>query len=151
MLTYSECVFVALVILHVNAHAPYSHLWPFSLCGFFSTLSQELARISDKMYVLIFSTTCVWNISHSRQNWERCCHKCLFVCMWSGPCYCQILENFEFCRHASIFRNYSDIKFHENSVQWEPSCFVRTDGRTDRQTDRHDEANSCFSQFCERA
>jgi len=27
--------------------------------------------------------------------------------------------------------------------QWEPSCFVRTD--------RHDDANSDFSQFCERA
>jgi hypothetical protein len=27
----------------------------------------------------------------------------------------------------------------------------RTDGRTNGQTDRHDEANSRFSQFCERA
>ena len=27
----------------------------------------------------------------------------------------------------------------------------RADGRTDRQTDRHDEANSTFSQFCESA
>jgi hypothetical protein len=27
---------------------------------------------------------------------------------------------------------------------------MRTDGRTDEQTDRHDEANSRFSQFCER-
>ena len=25
------------------------------------------------------------------------------------------------------------------------------DGRADEQTDRHDEANSCFPQFCERA
>ena len=31
--------------------------------------------------------------------------------------------------------------------QWERSCSLRTKGR---QTDRHDEANSCFSQFCER-
>jgi len=29
------------------------------------------------------------------------------------------------------------------SVQWEPSCSMRTDG--------HDEANSRFSEFCERA
>jgi len=29
------------------------------------------------------------------------------------------------------------------SVQWEPSCSLGTDG--------HDEANSRFSQFCERA
>jgi hypothetical protein len=31
------------------------------------------------------------------------------------------------------------------SVQWECGCSVRTDGRTVR----HDEANSCISQFCE--
>jgi len=29
----------------------------------------------------------------------------------------------------------------------EPSCSMWTDGQT--QTDRHDEANSCLSQFCE--
>jgi len=28
---------------------------------------------------------------------------------------------------------------------------LNADGRTDGQKDRHDEANSCFSQFCERA
>jgi len=27
---------------------------------------------------------------------------------------------------------------------------MRTNGRTDGQTDKHDEANSRFSQFCER-
>ena len=32
-------------------------------------------------------------------------------------------------------------------VLWEPSCSLRTDGRGDR----HGEANSRFSQFCERA
>jgi len=33
------------------------------------------------------------------------------------------------------------------SVHWEPRCSMRTDG----QTDRHDEANSRFPQFCKRA
>jgi hypothetical protein len=33
------------------------------------------------------------------------------------------------------------------SVQSKPNCFIQTDGRTDR----HDEANSSFSQFCERS
>ena len=32
------------------------------------------------------------------------------------------------------------------SFKWESSCFLRTDGRTDR----HDETNSRFSEFCER-
>ena len=33
----------------------------------------------------------------------------------------------------------------------EPICFMRTDGQTDRQTDRLDEDNSRLSQFCERS
>ena len=37
------------------------------------------------------------------------------------------------------------------SVQWEPSCSTRKEGQRDGRTDRHDEANSRFSQFCERA
>jgi hypothetical protein len=36
-------------------------------------------------------------------------------------------------------------KISWKTVQWEPSCSMRTDGRTDR----HDEANSRFPQSCE--
>ena len=43
-----------------------------------------------------------------------------------------------------ILEKQSDIKFH-GTLQWEQSCSIR--GRTDR----HDEANSSFSQFYERA
>jgi len=48
----------------------------------------------------------------------------------------------EFSRQ--IFENYSNIKFHENplSGSWGVPC-----GRTDRRTDRHDEADGRFSQF----
>jgi len=38
------------------------------------------------------------------------------------------------------------IRKREQVVQYE-----RTDGRTDRQIDRHDKANGRFTQFCERA
>jgi hypothetical protein len=38
-----------------------------------------------------------------------------------------------------------------NSVKWEPSCSMQMDGwidgRTDRQTEGHDEANSHFYKF----
>jgi hypothetical protein len=47
----------------------------------------------------------------------------------------------EFSRH--IFEKYLNIKFLCKSAQWEPSFPC---GRTDRH-----EANSRFSQFCERA
>jgi hypothetical protein len=30
-----------------------------------------------------------------------------------------------------IIKKYSNIKFHENPVQWKPSCFMRTEGQTD--------------------
>jgi len=47
-----------------------------------------------------------------------------------------------------FFDKYSYIKFHEN-----PSSGGRDVpcGQTDGRTDIHDEANSRFSQFCERA
>jgi len=43
------------------------------------------------------------------------------------------------------FEKYSKIKFGENGRRVVPF------GRTDRRTDRPDEANFRFSQFCERA
>jgi len=39
----------------------------------------------------------------------------------------------EFSRQ--IFEKQSNIKFHEKSVQWEPSCSMWTTRQTDRQTD----------------
>jgi hypothetical protein len=45
------------------------------------------------------------------------------------------------------FRKILKNQISWKSVQWKPSCSMRTDG----QTDRHDEANSRFSQFCKRA
>jgi len=39
------------------------------------------------------------------------------------------LMKLEFYQHEQ----YSDTKFHKIYVQWEPQCFIRTDGRTDRQ------------------
>jgi hypothetical protein len=40
-----------------------------------------------------------------------------------------------------------NIKLSRKSIQWERSCSMRTEGQTDRQTDRHDQTNSWFSQF----
>jgi hypothetical protein len=48
-----------------------------------------------------------------------------------------------------FLEKYSNITFHEDL-----SCEIRVVAclrQTNRQTDRHDEGNSSFSQFCERA
>jgi hypothetical protein len=61
----------------------------------------------------------------------------------------QILTKVEFSR--TIFGKPTNIEFHEN-----PSSGIRVvpcgwiGGETNRQTDRHDEANSRLLQFCER-
>ena len=50
-----------------------------------------------------------------------------------------------------IFEKFSDIIFHKNpSIGSRVILCGRKEGQTDRQTDRHDEAKSRFSQFCER-
>jgi hypothetical protein len=55
-----------------------------------------------------------------------------------------------------ILEIYSNSKSHENLFGGSRVFYMWTDGRTDgqteyRQMDRHDEANSRSSQFCERA
>ena len=50
---------------------------------------------------------------------------------------------------STDFRKMLEYKISLHSVQWEPRCSMRTDGRADGSTDRRDEANSHFSQFCE--
>jgi hypothetical protein len=121
-----------------NAHAPYCHVSPFStLCHKRHDFREKV--IQHKMCVLILSTTFVWNISHSEQIWTRYDHKCISVFMYSTGYSCQILMKLEFSRQ--IFQKYSNIKFHLN-----PSSGSRVPrGRTDR----HDESNSRFSQFCD--
>jgi len=47
------------------------------------------------------------------------------------------------------FRKMFLYQISWKSSQWEPSCFMRTDGRTDTHTDRHDEPSCRLSQFCE--
>jgi hypothetical protein len=48
---------------------------------------------------------------------------------------------------STDFRKIIQNQISCKSVWWEPSCSMRTDWRTDR----HDETNSRFSKFCERA
>jgi hypothetical protein len=49
---------------------------------------------------------------------------------------------------STDFRKTLKYQISRKSVQWEPSCPMRTE---DGRTDRHDEVNSRFSQFCDGA
>ena len=120
-----------------NAHAPYCHLWPVQLHSIFPALSHKRHDFRIKRVFRFFSTTFVWNISHSRQNWERDHHKCLSVVMQSVRCSCQILEK------LWILPTYIQ-KIPRYQISWKfcvvgAELFVRTD--------RHDEANSHFRGF----
>ena len=76
-----------------TAHAPYYIV----ICGlsgstiFFSTLSHKrhdfMEKVTEhKMRVLIFCTTFVRNISHSKKNWARYCHKYIYIYTYIQSC-----------------------------------------------------------------
>jgi hypothetical protein len=99
-----------------------------------------------KTCVSIFSANCVWNISHSKKNWARYDKKCILIFTWSTFYSCPILRKLDFLNRFSKKKKSSNIEFHENLSSGSP---VVPCGRTDGQTDRHDEANSPISQFCD--
>jgi hypothetical protein len=73
IIAYSACVCSSRYPL-CNAHAPYCHLWSVRLYYFFSTLynkQHDFLKVTEhKQFVLIFSTTITWNISHFKNNCE---------------------------------------------------------------------------------
>ena len=99
------------------------------------------------MRVLIFSKTFVWNISHSKKKWARydknvywysCKVPFILVRIWWNSNFIdRFSKNFPMSNFMKI-RPVGAELFH-------------ADRQTDGQTGRHDEANSRFSQFCERA
>jgi hypothetical protein len=124
------------------------HLWPVSIHHTFLILSQERHDCREKvisriMCALILSTNFVWNISHSTKKSAEYYHN-----LHMSSCKVLILIDFN---KPWIFstecRKILKCLVSWKSVQWQPSYSMRTD----RQTDMHDDANSCFSQHCEGA
>jgi hypothetical protein len=140
-------VSVALVIQHAKRmrHVILSSVACLAV-PYFSTLSHKQQDFRKKvtehrMCVLISSTTFVWNISHFRKNSERYYHKYTYVFTLSTRYSCQILMRF--ARNFLDRFSKNNIRFHKNACSGNTvvSC-----GRTDR----HDEANTRFSQYFER-
>jgi len=67
-----------------NQHTPYCRMWCVWLYNIFSHYLKNgtiffLKGVEHKMHILIFSTTLVWNISHSKKNWARYDQKCILI------------------------------------------------------------------------
>jgi hypothetical protein len=114
------------------AHAPYCHLWPAPLYNIFPHYLINSAILGKKILntkcVLIFSATFVRNISHSTKKWAMYDKK---ICIRFYLKYPSLLsdcnETFIF---STCFRNILKYEISWNTVRWEPSCYMRTDGQT---------------------
>jgi hypothetical protein len=112
-LRYSAC----------NARVPYCHLYLCCVVPYISTLSQKghdcRQKVTEhKIYVLIFSMTLIWNISHSKKDWVRYDQK-LFVGL-HVKCPLFLSDFNESWFGWQIFGKYCNMKFHENPSTGSP-------------------------------
>ena len=100
----------------------------------FSTLSHKRHDfrkkvIEHRMCVFIFSTTFIWNVSHSKNNSAECCHQCE-KSSCKDPSFSSHFN--EIWIFATYFRK-SKYKIYSKCVQWESRRSIRKHRRTDRQ------------------
>jgi len=138
-ITYSECVFVALVVQHTKRMC--CIILPSVDCltvPYFTTLYHKRHdfrknRTSNwtQNVCFRFPYSLVWHISHSKKKWARYDRTCTVpVCMYSTGYCCQIVMDLAIYRQ--ILEKYPNIKFHGKAYRgsWVVAC-----GRTDRRAD----------------
>jgi hypothetical protein len=130
-----------------KAHAPYCHLWLVQLHNIFPHYLTK-GTISEKeklMRVLIFFT-----ILSETFFLLRITELGMIIYEYWSPCKVPVTV-IRFYWNMNYLYRFSKNTHISNSTTIRPvnAKLLHADGH--RQTDRHDEANSRFSQFCERA
>ena len=116
-----------------NVLAPYCHLWSawlYSIVPSYHINNTFLGGgyvIGHEMSVLIFSTTFVWNISHSKKNWVRYDQKYIGLHVK----YLLFLSSFnETWIFLTDFWKILKYQISWKSILWEPSWSIQTEGLT---------------------
>ena len=142
----SACLYSCLSYPAHKAHlvyaALYYHVWYVRLYHIL-TLSHERHDLRGKKLLnikctfLIFSTTFLGHISHSKKNWERCSYECTSTLTYTT------VTVVKFYRTSTFSTDFRQILKYQVSRKSLPPAFY-----ADGWTDRHDATNSRFSQFC---
>ena len=125
-------------------NAPYCHLWHALLYNIFlhylvkGTIFEKRTFLNVKCMFRFSPQLLSKNVFHSKKKWAIYDQKCVLVFRWSTLYSCPIF--------STDFRKMLIYQISWKPFQWEPSFPCGQDGRSDR----HDEANSRFSQLCER-
>ena len=125
-------VCLLLIQLATRRHISISGLWLHHILRHYLIKATIFwKKLLNKICVFwFFSTTVIWNISHSYKNSVRYCHECENIFIQNARYFCRIVMKLDVSRQS--FEKSSNIKFHQNSssgsriVPW---------GRTDRRTD----------------
>jgi hypothetical protein len=116
-ISYSECVFLVLSIPHAM-RLRYIVIWPlrlYNICLPYpinGNIFEKKKFFEHTTYVLTFSTSSAWNISHSTKKWSRydkkvCCSSCKVpVIPFRFEWDLNFLDRFS--------KNTRNITYHEN-------------------------------------
>jgi hypothetical protein len=135
-------VLVELSYPGANAHAPYCHLWSVWVYRIFPR-SHKGYHFRGKKGVLNTKFVFWFSLQRLSETYFILRRIYLYYLHVQYPLFLTVInENL-----VEIFQKYSNMKFHET-----PSSESRVVpcGQTERRTDKHDEANSRFPEFCER-
>jgi len=112
------------------------HLWSARLYKVFSTLSHKRHDFREKvtehkMCFLIFSTTFVWNISHSKKNWARYDKKCILVFIY-GTLYFSTLSHKRHDFRGKVIEHKMCVLIFSTKFVWNISYSKKSWARYDK-------------------